>query len=295
MRIVGEPIWAGRTDEEYPACAEHEALINVALGDVARVHPVPVRRSEAALVRRSMDATRTHPMLASAADRWTSPDLHRPRRGRRVVRHPAGARSRRRRVRRRSARDRARGPRGSRARRRPDARDGRRPARRRAARRAGAGGQHPHALADGPGLLEVWTADDQLVLPGPGRRPDHGPAGRAPPAGAAARRPRAVRRPPARDLVRIHRESAGTTVRVLLPACPERGSGLRPCGSPPRAENRAVTLNRSPRTSVCRHSTAWRRRGRAGRSRTPPPPARCPAARARRRRAPRRAGARGRR
>ena len=33
VRVVGEPIWAGRTDEEYPACAEHEALINVALGD----------------------------------------------------------------------------------------------------------------------------------------------------------------------------------------------------------------------------------------------------------------------
>jgi glycerate dehydrogenase len=33
VRIVGEPIWAGRTPDEYPACAEHEALINVALRD----------------------------------------------------------------------------------------------------------------------------------------------------------------------------------------------------------------------------------------------------------------------
>ena len=32
VRIIGEPIWAGRSTDEYPACAEHEALINVALG-----------------------------------------------------------------------------------------------------------------------------------------------------------------------------------------------------------------------------------------------------------------------
>ncbi|GLZ33420.1 anti-sigma regulatory factor [Lentzea sp. NBRC 105346] len=30
VRIVGEPIWAGRSEEEYPACAQHEALINLA-------------------------------------------------------------------------------------------------------------------------------------------------------------------------------------------------------------------------------------------------------------------------
>ncbi|MFJ8826698.1 anti-sigma factor RsbA family regulatory protein [Streptomyces sp. NPDC102467] len=29
-RIIGEPIWAGRTEAEYPACAQHEALINLA-------------------------------------------------------------------------------------------------------------------------------------------------------------------------------------------------------------------------------------------------------------------------
>ena len=30
VRIIGEPIWPGRSDTEYPACAQHEALINLA-------------------------------------------------------------------------------------------------------------------------------------------------------------------------------------------------------------------------------------------------------------------------
>src|SRR5690348_4935569 len=30
VRIIGEPIWAGRTEAEYPACVQHEALINMA-------------------------------------------------------------------------------------------------------------------------------------------------------------------------------------------------------------------------------------------------------------------------
>ncbi|CAL9557544.1 anti-sigma factor RsbA family regulatory protein [Streptomyces sp. enrichment culture] len=30
VRIVGEPIWAGRSASEYPACVQHEALINAA-------------------------------------------------------------------------------------------------------------------------------------------------------------------------------------------------------------------------------------------------------------------------
>ncbi|MFF6785164.1 anti-sigma factor RsbA family regulatory protein [Streptomyces sp. NPDC012510] len=28
VRIIGEPIWAGRSEDEYPACVQHEALIN---------------------------------------------------------------------------------------------------------------------------------------------------------------------------------------------------------------------------------------------------------------------------
>ena len=30
VRIIGEPIWAGRSPTEYPACVQHEALINAA-------------------------------------------------------------------------------------------------------------------------------------------------------------------------------------------------------------------------------------------------------------------------
>jgi anti-sigma regulatory factor (Ser/Thr protein kinase) len=30
VRIIGEPIWPGRTGAEYPACVQHEALINLA-------------------------------------------------------------------------------------------------------------------------------------------------------------------------------------------------------------------------------------------------------------------------
>lgn len=30
VRIIGEPIWAGRSATEYPACVQHEALINAA-------------------------------------------------------------------------------------------------------------------------------------------------------------------------------------------------------------------------------------------------------------------------
>jgi anti-sigma regulatory factor (Ser/Thr protein kinase) len=77
VRIVGEPIWAGRTEEEYPACAEHEALINVALGgspayiqcpyDTAKLPPSVLT-----------DATRTHPTLATPGERWTSPSYTDP-------------------------------------------------------------------------------------------------------------------------------------------------------------------------------------------------------------------------
>src|SRR5690349_12190347 len=30
VRMIGEPVWATRSVEEYPACVQHEALINVA-------------------------------------------------------------------------------------------------------------------------------------------------------------------------------------------------------------------------------------------------------------------------
>ena len=72
VRVIGEPIWAGRTEDEYPACAEHEALINVALGDAPAYFlcPYDVRRLNRAWLT---DATRTHPTLAADGERWASP------------------------------------------------------------------------------------------------------------------------------------------------------------------------------------------------------------------------------
>ena len=72
VRVIGEPIWAGRTEDEYPACAEHEALINVALGDSPAyiLCPYDVRRLNRAWLT---DATRTHPTLAADGERWASP------------------------------------------------------------------------------------------------------------------------------------------------------------------------------------------------------------------------------
>src|SRR5690348_15289489 len=72
VRVIGEPIWAGRTADEYPACAEHEALINVALGESPAyiLCPYDVRRLDREWLT---DATRTHPTLAADGDRWASP------------------------------------------------------------------------------------------------------------------------------------------------------------------------------------------------------------------------------
>jgi anti-sigma regulatory factor (Ser/Thr protein kinase) len=72
VRIIGEPIWAGRSTDEYPACAEHEALINVALADSPAYVLCPYDVSR--LDREALtDATRTHPTLASEGERWDSP------------------------------------------------------------------------------------------------------------------------------------------------------------------------------------------------------------------------------
>jgi anti-sigma regulatory factor (Ser/Thr protein kinase) len=71
VRIIGEPIWAGRSFVEYPACAQHEALINAAFTgrsatilcpyDTVRLSPEWVR-----------DALRTHPTVWTATARRDS-------------------------------------------------------------------------------------------------------------------------------------------------------------------------------------------------------------------------------
>jgi anti-sigma regulatory factor (Ser/Thr protein kinase) len=64
--IVGEPIWPGRTPMEYPACAAHEALINVAFHgrDAAILCPYDAAGLSAEAVA---DAWRTHPVVIDGA------------------------------------------------------------------------------------------------------------------------------------------------------------------------------------------------------------------------------------
>ncbi|WP_053846903.1 anti-sigma factor RsbA family regulatory protein [Streptomyces sp. NRRL B-24085] len=64
VRIIGEPIWAGRSAVEYPACVQHEALINPAFQgrDVTILCPYDADRlDEQALT----DAHETHPVVIS--------------------------------------------------------------------------------------------------------------------------------------------------------------------------------------------------------------------------------------
>ena len=72
VRVIGEPIWPGRSDLEYPACVQHEALINMAFSglsvtilcpyDVASLDPVVIA-----------DAVATHPTLIQSGTSWPSP------------------------------------------------------------------------------------------------------------------------------------------------------------------------------------------------------------------------------
>jgi hypothetical protein len=71
VRIIGEPIWAQRSETEYPACVQHEALINHAFTgraatilcpyDLAALDPLVLA-----------DAARTHPVLVDRAGRRDS-------------------------------------------------------------------------------------------------------------------------------------------------------------------------------------------------------------------------------
>jgi anti-sigma regulatory factor (Ser/Thr protein kinase) len=62
VRIIGEPIWPGRTAVEYPACVQHEALINTVFGDraVTILCPYDADRLEPEVLA---DAHATHPVV----------------------------------------------------------------------------------------------------------------------------------------------------------------------------------------------------------------------------------------
>ncbi|SBT41200.1 sensor histidine kinase [Micromonospora auratinigra] len=66
VRIVGEPVWPGRTAQEYPACAQHEAAINWALADrpVSVLCPYDAGRLEPGVLA---EARCTHPLLVDGS------------------------------------------------------------------------------------------------------------------------------------------------------------------------------------------------------------------------------------
>ncbi|MCX4767323.1 anti-sigma factor RsbA family regulatory protein [Streptomyces sp. NBC_01275] len=70
VRIIGEPIWPGRSSLEYPACVQHEALINAAFqGRVATILcPYDAGRLDDQVLT---DAYATHPVVV--ADGRTRP------------------------------------------------------------------------------------------------------------------------------------------------------------------------------------------------------------------------------
>ena len=72
VRIIGEPIWHGRSAAEYPACVQHEALINLAFTGRAATILCPYDAEE--LDRRALDdAARTHPTIIERGVEEPSP------------------------------------------------------------------------------------------------------------------------------------------------------------------------------------------------------------------------------
>lgn len=95
VRIIGEPIWAGRSAEEYPACVQHEALINEAFKgrEVTILCPYDADALEPEVLA---DAHATHPVVIDTGVERAS-DAYDP--GRVLARynqplaHPPGAAS----------------------------------------------------------------------------------------------------------------------------------------------------------------------------------------------------------
>ena len=77
VRIVSEVVWPARTDQEYPACLEHEALVNVALADTAAhvLCPYDVIGLPPFVLS---DAARTHPVLVRDGECRANPSYAEP-------------------------------------------------------------------------------------------------------------------------------------------------------------------------------------------------------------------------
>jgi hypothetical protein len=71
FRMIGEPMWPGRTELEYPACVQHEALINTAFEGRKGVILCPYDAT--ALPGHVLeDARRTHPVVIDGERRVAS-------------------------------------------------------------------------------------------------------------------------------------------------------------------------------------------------------------------------------
>ncbi|WIX90348.1 sensor histidine kinase [Amycolatopsis sp. DG1A-15b] len=71
VRIIGEPIWPSRSAHEYPACVQHEALINLAFTgrDVTILCPYDTQNLTPAVLA---DAEATHPLLIDSTGQRSS-------------------------------------------------------------------------------------------------------------------------------------------------------------------------------------------------------------------------------
>lgn len=77
VRMIGEPVWPGRSAEEYPACVQHEALINVAFAEDVATVLCPYDTTGLPGVVLDHVAT-THPVLVEPDARRPSPDYADP-------------------------------------------------------------------------------------------------------------------------------------------------------------------------------------------------------------------------
>ncbi|MBM9508139.1 sensor histidine kinase [Actinacidiphila acididurans] len=72
VRIIGEPVWPGRTALEYPACVQHEALINAAFAGRAATILCPYD-AEGLAPPALADARATHPVVIEGGREQVSP------------------------------------------------------------------------------------------------------------------------------------------------------------------------------------------------------------------------------
>jgi anti-sigma regulatory factor (Ser/Thr protein kinase) len=70
VAIIGEPTWPGRTAAEYPACVQHEALVNTVFAELVGTILCPYDRAMEPEVL--ADAGRTHPTIIAGGERRPS-------------------------------------------------------------------------------------------------------------------------------------------------------------------------------------------------------------------------------